>query len=69
MAEDLEIGVRQEMGDVFLAARVEIVCAEDFAPLAQKPLAEVRAEKTGTAGDEDPFAASASHRPYYIKNS
>ena len=47
--------IPQEMADVVLAAGEKIVEAEDILPLGEKPLAEVRSEKTGAAGDENPL--------------
>jgi hypothetical protein len=49
------MGISQQMADVVLAAGVKIVEAEELLSLCEKPLAEVRSEKAGAAGDQNPF--------------
>jgi hypothetical protein len=49
------MGIPKEMADVVLAAGEKIVEAKDLLPLGEKPLAEVRSEKAGAAGDENPL--------------
>lgn len=41
------------MFDVPFRAGIEIVDAQDVVPIGNKPVAEVRAEETGSAGDKD----------------
>ena len=41
------------LGDVVLGAREEVVGTEDVVAGGQQPLAQVGAEKTGAAGDQD----------------
>jgi len=53
VAKTFEMGVGQEVEDVFLAARVEVVEAKDIMALGQKTFAEMGAEKAGAACDED----------------
>jgi hypothetical protein len=43
------------MADVVLASGEKIVKTEDFLSLGDQPVAEVRSEKTGAAGDENPL--------------
>jgi hypothetical protein len=49
----LESRMLQEVGDVAPRARVIVVDAHDLNARNEKPLAEMTAEKTGTASDED----------------
>ncbi len=50
---EFEPRMRQQMGDVVLAAGEQVVETDDLMAVAQQPVAEMAAEKTGTAGDED----------------
>ena len=49
----IEIRPVQEMGDICLLACEKIVDADDVVPVIDEPLAQMRAEKTGPAGDEN----------------
>ena len=49
-----EGGVVHEMLHVVLASRDEIVHAEDLRAFGQQAVAQVRAQETGAAGDDDP---------------
>ncbi len=40
-----------------LGAGEEVVDAEHVVPVVEQPLAQVRAEKAGAAGDQDAFSA------------
>ena len=55
MPDKLKRRIVEQMGDVPAAAREEIVHAQHFMPLGQKPLTEVRAKESGAAGHENPF--------------
>jgi hypothetical protein len=57
------------MGYVLLAAGVEIIHAEHFIAFSQEPFAQMRAQKSGSAGDEDSLAASAFHAPIISERS
>ena len=56
MAHELEMRVVQQVDDVVLGAGEEVVHADHVVTVAEQPLAEVGAEKTGAAGDQDAFA-------------
>jgi hypothetical protein len=53
MPHELEIRPIQEMGDVCLLAREEIIETDHVVFLLDQSLAEVRPEKAGAAGDEN----------------
>jgi hypothetical protein len=55
-----EVVIPEEMADVVLAAREKIVKAQDLLSFGEKPFAQVRSEKTGAAGDENPFHPARS---------
>ncbi len=55
----LEMRVGEQRRDVVLAAGEIIVDAQDVVAVGAQPLAQVRAEKPGAAGDENPFHDSA----------
>jgi hypothetical protein len=55
MAEELEVAAAEEVGDVRLLAREEVVDADDVVPGFHEPFAEMAAEKAGAAGDENPL--------------
>jgi len=64
VAQQLETGIPDEMGDVVLGPAEEIVGAEHVAAVGDQPVAKVRAEESGAAGDEDAFMIGDSfHRP------
>jgi hypothetical protein len=44
--------ITEQMQNVRFAAREEIIEANDLVAFVQKPFAKVRADKTGSAGDE-----------------
>jgi hypothetical protein len=46
MSKQLEAWVTDEMLDIALASREEVVEADDFMPVGEKPVAEVRSEKS-----------------------
>ena len=56
MAQQLEPLVPQQMRDVAFVAGEEIVDAQHLVAVADQPVAEMRAEEAGAAGDEDAFA-------------
>ena len=45
-------GLSQQVVDVRRRAGEEVVDADDLVPLGQEPLAQVRADEPGPAGDE-----------------
>ena len=51
VVNELEAGISREMGDVIGAARDQVVNTDDRVLFGNKPIAEMRAEKTGAAGD------------------
>jgi hypothetical protein len=55
VADDLEARIGNEMRDVPAAAGEEIVDADDFVALGQKPFAQERAEEPGTSRHQDSF--------------
>ena len=55
MAHEFEALVVEQMGHVAAPAREVVVDAEHLVAGGQEPLAEMRAEETGAAGDEDAF--------------
>ena len=55
VADQLEVAPAEQVGDVRLLAREEVVEADDVVPLLDETIAKVRAEEAGTAGDEDPL--------------
>jgi len=56
--QQLEIRPFQQMRHVGLLAGEEIVQADDVVLLFREPLAEMRAQETGAAGDQNAFGAS-----------
>jgi hypothetical protein len=58
VAQELEPVIVEEVLDVLAGAGEEVVEADDLVAGAEQLLAEVRAEKSGAAGDED-----ARHAP------
>jgi hypothetical protein len=55
MAHEFEVGMLEKMRHIGLAAREEIVDAEHVVSVLQEALAKMRAEKTGSAGDQNLF--------------
>jgi hypothetical protein len=53
MTDDLEAGAAEEMRDVLPRACEEIVETDDLMPVCQEPLAQMGADETGPAGNED----------------
>ena len=51
VAEELEIAAPQQVGDVLPAPGHQVVDADHLVALGDQPLAEVRAEEAGPAGD------------------
>ena len=56
MAQQLEVGIVEQMGDVVLGPGEEIIQAEHVVAGIEQAIAEMRAEKPRPAGDEDAFA-------------
>ena len=52
MADEFKSVVVQEFGDILLASGKKIVEADDFAAFAQQSFAQMRTDKSGTAGDK-----------------
>ena len=61
VAQELEVGVGEQVRDVVLGAGEEVVHADDVVPVGEQALAEVGAEEAGAAGDEDAFAEEVGH--------
>ena len=55
VAEELEVGLREEVGDVGFLAREKVVDADHVVSQGDQPFAEVAAEEAGAASDEDPL--------------
>ena len=53
VADQFEIGIAHEVGDVALPAGEKIVEADDFISLVEKSLAEMGPKKAGSAGDQN----------------
>ena len=53
MANKLEAFVIQKMNDIPFAAGKKIVEAPDLMPFRKKPVAKMRADESGSAGDEN----------------
>ncbi len=60
--EQLEIRPIEQMDDVRLLAREEVVEADDVVPFRDQPFAEVGAEKAGAAGDKNPLLQRGHER-------
>ena len=56
VTHDFEARVAEQMFDVLPPAGVVIVDAQDFVAFGQKPLAKMRADETGAAGYQRPYA-------------
>ena len=74
VADELEIRLAQEMGDIRLGAGEHVVEADDIAAARHQPLAEMRTDEAGPSGHEDalgvvlhPWATARSlpSRPYW----
>jgi len=53
--EQIEVLVREQMLNISTCAGKEIVHANNDGSLAQQPLAQMRAQKSGTPGNENPL--------------
>ena len=53
VADQFEVRLAQQVGDVRLLAGEEVVQADHVVAFVDQPLAEVRAEKAGPAGDQN----------------
>ncbi len=62
VAHELEQRVADEVGDVLPAGGEEVVDAQDLVSPRQQPLAQVRSDEPGAAGDQYPFHRSPSLR-------
>ena len=54
VAHHLEVVMVHQVRDVALAAGEVVVHTDDIVAVLQQPLAQVRTEKAGAAGDQDP---------------
>jgi hypothetical protein len=65
VAQVFEAGVAVQMLDIALGAGEQIVRANDFVTLLQQSIDQMRSEKSGAPGNQDPFAATiyASRKP------
>ena len=52
MLDEAEVVASEQVGDVLDAAGEQVVDADDPVAVGEQPLAEVRAEEAGAAGDE-----------------
>jgi hypothetical protein len=55
VADELEVRLLEQVGDVRLLTGEEVVDADHVVPLGHEPLTEVAAEEAGPAGDENSF--------------
>ena len=55
VADELEVALAEEVGDVRILAVLEVVDADDVVAGRDQPVAEVAAEEAGAAGDENPL--------------
>jgi len=55
MADDLKTGAADEMGDITLRAREEVIEADHLMSVIEEAFAQVRADETGAPGDEYAF--------------
>jgi hypothetical protein len=53
VAHELEAGIANKMLDIRLTTSEEIIEADDFVPLLDKAVAEVRSKESGSAGNEN----------------
>ncbi len=67
VADELEIRPAQQMRDVDLLAGEEVVEADHVVPFIDQPLAQMRTQKSGAAGDQDP--AMSGHAWSYSRGS
>ena len=51
-ADELELRVPEQVGDVLGRAGDEVIDRDDLVPLGEEPFAQVRADEPGPAGDE-----------------
>ena len=65
VADELEVRATDEMLDVGFLTREEVVEADHLVALLDQTVAEMGAEKAGTAGDEDPL----EHRIWFQRRS
>jgi hypothetical protein len=63
VADAFKARVPHEVTDVVLAPGKEVVEAQDLVFLDKKPFAEMRTEKTGAAGNENPLHLVNSSKP------
>ena len=56
VAEELEPRLRMEMGEIVLGSGEQIVDAQDFMPVGQQAVDQVRAKEPGAPGDQDTLA-------------
>ena len=62
MAQQLETAVIEQVRDVLASPGKEVVEADHFVAFAQQSLAQMRADKTCAAGDENPHACTLTFR-------
>ncbi len=62
MLDEREAGASEEVLDVGDRPRHQVVDGDDLVASVEQPLAQVRAEEAGAAGDDDATAALAGHR-------
>ena len=55
VAKEIEVRLREKVGDVRLLAREEVVDADHVVTFADEPLAEMATEEAGAASDENPL--------------
>jgi len=55
VADELEVGMADQMADIVLVAGKEIVQTQNVVTLGKEPVAEVGAQKTRAAGDQYSF--------------
>ena len=61
MAKQFEIRIVEEMDDVSLAARIEIIHAQNVVAVSEEMLAEMRPDESSTASDKDALLIFVFH--------
>jgi hypothetical protein len=62
VAHQLEVGVIEQRRDVVLGAGEEVIDTDHIMAIGQQALAQMRAEKAGAAGDQNPFSQGVIHQ-------
>ena len=69
MADYFKSGIVRQVKEVLLAAREEVVHADDFMAFFQKPFAEVGADEAGSSGDQNPFTHDSMSMRFALRRA